>query len=166
MAAKRKYKELVSEQKGPVLANLHGPQPRGNLQYGAIPLTVLREVFVIYDPGAVSSWVAGLEARLKANRHLTIDIFLQALKNLKGKSPDALSAGTIAYECRDKLGAVSTKNEDVLAIAKGLSILVSDLVGVEGDKIIVNASPERVAAAVATQLDHLHADDSNSAALS
>lgn len=54
------------------------------------------------------------------------------------------------------LGAVSIKNDDVIAVARGLSILVPDLVGVEGDKVIVNASPERVAAAVRTQLEQLH----------
>ena len=79
------------------------------MQCGAIPLTTFREVFAIYDPMAVSSWVEGMEERLKASRTLTIDIFLTALKNLKGKIPDALSASTIAYECRDKLGAVSIK---------------------------------------------------------
>jgi hypothetical protein len=129
------------------------------VQYGAIPLTTLREVFAIFDPAAVSAWVNGLEGRLKASRSLTIDVFLKALTNLKGKIPDALSAGTIAYECRDKLGAVSTKNDDVIAVARGLSILVPDLVGVEGDKIIVNASPERVAAAVSAQLEQLHTTD-------
>lgn len=125
------------------------------VQYGAIPLTVLDELFKIYVPAAVSAWVKDLEKRLKASRALTIDIFLQALRNLKGKIPDALSASTIAYECRDRLGAVSIKNDDVIAVARGLSILVPDLVGVEGDKVIVNASPDRVAAAVATQLEQL-----------
>ena len=126
------------------------------VQYGAIPLTTFREIFAIYDPSAVSAWVKGMEARLKASRTLTIDVFLKALKNLKGKIPDALSASTIAYECRDKLGAVSIKNDDVIAVARGLAILVPDLVGVEGDKIIVNASPDRVAAAVQAQLEQLH----------
>lgn len=129
------------------------------VEYGAIPLPTFREIFEIYDPKAVSAWVAGLEARLKSSRSLTIDIFLNALTNLKGKIPDVLSASTIAYEVRDKLGAKSVKNEDVIAVARGLSILVPDLVGVDGDKIIVNASPQRVAAAVATQLDQLHEPD-------
>jgi hypothetical protein len=126
------------------------------VQYGAIPLTTFREIFEIHDPMAVSAWVTGLEGRLKSSRSLTIDVFLKALANLKGKIPDALSASTIAYECRDKLGAVSVKNDDVISVARGLSILVPDLVGVEGDKIIVNASPERVGAAVASQLEQLH----------
>lgn len=129
------------------------------VQYGAIPLTTLREVFGHYDPDTVAAWVKSLEGRLKASRILTIDVFLKALANLKGKIPDALSAGTIAYECRDKLGAVSIRDEEVIAVARGLSILVPDLIGVEGDKIIVNASPERVGAAVATQLEQLHAAD-------
>jgi hypothetical protein len=130
-------------------------------QYGAIPLTTLREIFALYDPATVSAWIKALEGRLKASRVLTIDIFLKALANLKGKIPDALSAGTIAYECRDKLGAISIKNDDVISVARGLAILVPDLIGVEGDKIIVNASPERVGAAVATQLEQLHVSEAS-----
>jgi hypothetical protein len=37
-----------------------------------------------------------------------------------------------------------------------LSILIPDLVGVDSDRIIVNASAEKVAAAVAAQLEKLH----------
>jgi hypothetical protein len=37
-----------------------------------------------------------------------------------------------------------------------LQIIVPDLVGVEGDKIIVNASSERVAVAVGAQVEKLH----------
>jgi hypothetical protein len=44
----------------------------------------------------------------------------------------------------------------VVAIAVGLSIAVPDLIGVEGDNIIVNASAERVAEAVRRQLGELH----------
>jgi hypothetical protein len=146
----------AQQQVTPITAKDLGVLLEYTVQYGAIPLTVMEEMFQIYDPQAVAGWVKGLEDRLKASRPLTIDIFLKALGNLKGKIPDALSASTIAYECRDKLGAVTVKNEDVIALAKGLSILVPDLVGVEGDKIVVNASPDRVAAAVHTQLDHLH----------
>lgn len=41
---------------------------------------------------------------------------------------------------------------------RGLSILVPDLVGIdESERIIVNASAERVAAAVGAQLEKLHA---------
>ena len=85
-----------------------------------------------------------------------ITVFLKALELLKGKIPDALAASTIAYECREKLGAKSVKNADVVAIALGLSIAVPDGVS---DNIIVNASPDRVAEAVKTQLEQL--EDSN-----
>jgi hypothetical protein len=118
------------------------------VQYGALPLPTLREMFYKYDPDDVSEWVKSLERKLKTSRQLTITIFLKALELLKGKIPDALAASTIAYECREKLGAKSVKNADVVAIAAGLSIAVPDLIGVEGDNIIVNASPDRVAEAV------------------
>jgi hypothetical protein len=129
------------------------------VEYGAIPLSKLREVFVLHNPSAVSDWVDELEGWLKDQRHLTIDIFLRALGNLKGKVPDVLDASLIAYECREKLGAVAVTNEEVIAVAKGLSILVPDLVGVDKDKIVVNASPERVAAAVNAQFERLQSDE-------
>lgn len=67
-----------------------------------------------------------------------------------------MPAGTLALECRRGLNAVSVTDEHVLALAKGLAILIPDLVGVDNDKIVVNASAERVAAAVESQLEKLH----------
>jgi len=124
--------------------------------HGAIPLTKLREVLQLYDPEGVTQWVDSLETWIKKSRSLTIDIFLKALEKLKGKVPDVLSASTIAFACREQLKAHKVKNEDVIAVAKGLSILVPELVGIDGDKIVVNASSARVAAAVAAQLEKLH----------
>ena len=126
------------------------------VEYGAIPVTKFREVLQIYNPQAVSSWVDALEGELKASRVLTIDVFLQALTELKGKVPDALAASMIAYTCRDRLGVVRVRDEDVIALARGLQIIVPDLVGISEDKIIVNASATRVAAAVEAQLERLH----------
>ena len=126
------------------------------VEHGAIPVTKLRELFTIYDPDEVTKWVASLEGWLTEKRPLRIDLFLKALEHLKGKIPDALPAETVALICREQLGAISTKGLDVIAIATGLSILIPDIVGVDGDKIVVNASASRVAAAVASQLEKLH----------
>jgi hypothetical protein len=128
------------------------------VEHGAIPLTKLREIFQLYDPEKVTEWVDGLEKWLKKSRQLTIDVFLKALDKLKGKVPDVLSASTLAFACRDFVKVASVKQEDVIAVARGLSILVPDLVGIDGDKIVVNASAERVAAAVEAQLEKLHSD--------
>ena len=129
------------------------------MEYGAIPLPKFREIFQFSDPEDVSRWVQDLKTWLTEKRPLTIDIFLKALENLKGKVPDVLPAAMIALECRDKLKAVTVLAPDVIAVAKGLSILIPDLVGVEDDKIVVNASAARVAAAVASQLELLHNAD-------
>lgn len=129
------------------------------VEYGAIPLTKLREVFELTNPKAVSEWVANLEDHLKAVRPLTIDIFLSALEHLKGQIPDALAASHLASVSRSEFKAFTVKEEDVLALARGLEILVPDLVGVQGEKIVVNASAARVRAAVAAQLDDIQALD-------
>jgi hypothetical protein len=43
------------------------------VEFGAIPVTKLREVLQIYDPDEVETWVTDLEAWMKAQRPLTID---------------------------------------------------------------------------------------------
>lgn len=131
------------------------------VEYGAIPLTEFQEVFDLYDPSHVSSWVADLERRLKDSRSLTYDIFMSALDNLSGKIPDKLQAATIAYECRENLGAAAVKDVDIHAIAHGLSVLVPNLVGIQGDDIIVNVSAEKLRDAVAKQLEQFRTDVSD-----
>jgi len=129
------------------------------VEYGAIPITKLREMFYLYDPVKVEKWVTDLESWLKTKRPLTIDIFLKALEHLKGQIPDVLPAGTVALVCRQNLKAISVKDEDVIALVNGLAILIPDLVGIDGDKIVINASSARVAAAVEAQLEKLHDTD-------
>ena len=77
---------------------------------------------------------------------------------MKGNVPDAISAGMFVYICKTELQKIVT-NTDVLALAKGLEILIPDIIGVENDKIIVNASVQRVAAAIKSQLETLHNDE-------
>ncbi|MFZ3482243.1 ATP-binding protein [Sphingomonas sp. 3-13AW] len=127
--------------------------------YGAIPLDALEAVFRLHDPNDVSKWVTDLENGLKSKRKLTIDIFLKALNELRGKVPDALQASLVSYTCRTQLGVATVRDEDVIRLVRGLQILVPDLVGLDdSERIIVNASADRVAAAVAKQLDNLHAE--------
>ena len=142
----------------PITASDLGRLLEYTVEYGAIPLPELQAMFGLHQPDDVSAWVNGLGDRLKANRALTIDVFLRALENLKGKVPDVLPAGLISYECRERLGVSTVTDADVVAVAQGLSILVPDLVGVSEDKIVVNASAARVAAAVEAQLAHLRDD--------
>lgn len=127
--------------------------------YGAVPLDTLEGVFKLHDPQAVSAWVNGLETSLKSKRKLTINLFLKALNELRGKVPDALQASLVSFTCRTQLGVPTVRDEDVIRLVRGLQILVPDLVGLDdNERIIINASAERVAAAVAAQLDNLHAD--------
>lgn len=140
----------------PMMASDLGRLLEYTVAHGAIPVTKLREIFELYDPAKVSAWVSNLQTWLQTKRPLTLDIFLNALESLKGQVPDVLPAGTLAFACRTTLKAVSVTADDVIALARGLSILIPDLVGIDNDKIFVNASADRVAAAVAAQLEKLH----------
>ena len=128
------------------------------VQFGAIDLRTLRDVFELFRPDEVSDWVRNLGSKLQENRILTLDVFLTALEHMKGDVPEAIPAETFAYICKIKQQIVITSTA-VLSLAKGLEILVPDLIGVENDKIVVNASVERIKAAIEKQLDDLHDDE-------
>jgi hypothetical protein len=128
------------------------------VEFGAIPLTKFQEVFSLYDHASVTRWVDELGTWLKKQRPITIDIFIKALAQLKGKIPDVLSADTIAFQCRETLGAAKVQAQDVVMLARGLSILVPDLVGVEDDKVVINANAQHVADAIRVQLENLQSD--------
>jgi hypothetical protein len=123
---------------------------------GAIPLTTLRDLFSFQDPQRVTDWVDSLEEKTKSERVLTIDIFIQALDSVSGQVPDVLSAGTISMICRNQLGASSVDANAVKTLVQGLSILVPDLIALEGDNLVVNVSANRLASAIELQLDNLH----------
>jgi len=121
--------------------------------HGAIPLTVLRQMFEFSDPSKVSEWVNTLEERIKSERKLTISLFISALEKLKGKAPDVLAAATISYICREEFGAHSVDATAVKTLVQGLSILVPDLIGLEGENLVVNVSASRLAMAIQAQLE-------------
>jgi hypothetical protein len=143
----------------PITARDLGRLLEYTVEHGAIPFTKLRDIFALYSPNAVTKWVDALEAWLKSKRPLTLDIFIKALEHLKGKVPDVLSASMVALICREQFKKKTVVDTDVIALVKGLSILIPDLVGIDNDKIIVNASSEKVAEAVRSQLEKLHSDD-------
>ncbi len=131
-------------------------------RYGAIAFQKFRKAFEHFDPCQVSEWVSQLEEEMRTSRVFTIDVFIEALKELRGKVPDTLSASLIAYTCRESLGAVSVQDKDVIALVTGLQIIVPHLVKLSSnDKVIVNASPSSVANAIRTQLDKLQPDETD-----
>lgn len=145
----------------PITAKDLGKLLEYTVEHGAIPITTFREIFEYFDPQEVSVWVEDLADRMIASRKLTIDVFVNALAELKGKVPDALSASLVAYTCRETLGVIEVEEPDVISLAKGLQVIVPDLVGVDDDKIVVNASAAHVAAAVRSQLEKLHGNDND-----
>ncbi|MEM6385509.1 MAG: ATP-binding protein [Pseudomonadota bacterium] len=150
------------EQQGvtPIKASDLGRLLEFTVKHGAIPLDRLEGLFKLHDPDKVTEWIDALQDELTSSRKLTLDVFLKALEQLRGKVPDVLDAGTISFTCRETLNAKSVTDSDVLNLVRGVSILVPDLVGLtEDQKIVVNAAPNRVADAVKSQLEELHGQD-------
>lgn len=140
----------------PIRASDLGMLLKYTVEYGAIPLTKLQELFGLYSPDEVADWVKILEQELKAKRKLTVDVFIKALERLKGKVPEALPASMITLEVREGLGVMGVRDIDVINLARGLAVLIPDLIGVDRtDRIIINASASHVASAIQVQLEKL-----------
>lgn len=128
------------------------------VEFGAIGLDKLEEVFKLDSVIDVSSWIDRLRGELISSRQFTLDKFLQSLKLLKGKVPDLLHPQLIQLTCRNELELPTVKEGEIEAMVRGLAIVVPDLIGFDDStrKIVVNASAERVAEAVQVQLERLH----------
>ena len=128
------------------------------VEFGAISLDKLEEVFQLEHSKEVSPWIDRLRKDLASSRQFTIDKFLKSLELLKGKVPDLLHPQLIQITCRNELGLPTVKESEIEAMVRGLAIAVPDLIGFDDStrKIVVNASAERVAEAVRVQLDALH----------
>ena len=131
------------------------------VEFGAIALDKLEEVFRLDSSYAVSRWIDRLRDEVASRRQFTLDKFLQSLDLLKGKVPDLLHPQLIQLTCRNELNLPTVKESEIEAMVRGLSIAVPDLIGFDDStrKIVVNAGAERVAEAVRVQLERLHSQD-------
>jgi hypothetical protein len=123
-------------------------------EYGAIPLTKLKELFDHYTPKGVSDWVTDLQVWMKEQRRLTLADLIQTLGTLEEGFPDTVSVSVLADRCRTVAKRKVTE-ADVRRVLTGLQILVPDLIQVENDKVVINAHPTKLAEAITTQLQRI-----------
>ena len=121
-------------------------------EYGAIPLTKIRELLYLTSPDSVSDWVKGIEGWLKAKRKLTFADFIGTLKTLEEDFPDMVSVSVLADRCRQFTENQNVTVQDIRKLVTGLQILVPDLLQIEDDKVIINSHPNMLADAINSQL--------------
>jgi tRNA A-37 threonylcarbamoyl transferase component Bud32 len=124
-------------------------------EFGAIPLTKVREVFKYSNPNEVAAWVTSLESWLKKQRVLTLEVFVRALQRVEQDIPDTLSAALLADYCRKIAKSKDITEFKVLELARGLQILVPDLVRVEQKGVVISAHPDKLVKAISAQLEQL-----------
>jgi hypothetical protein len=131
-------------------------------EYGAIPLTKIRELFDLTTPADVTTWVKGLEAWLKDKRRLTFADLIGTLATLEEGFPDMVSVSVLADRCRKFTGNQNVAVPDIRKLVTGLQILVPDLLQIDDDKVVINTHPNMLADAINSQLQkfkNLNADD-------
>jgi hypothetical protein len=122
-------------------------------EYGAIPLTKLREIFNKTSPDDVAEWVNSLENWLQGQRNLTLSDLVATFETLEIGFPDVVSVSVLADRCRQVAKKPSIKETDVRRVLVGLQIIVPDLIQVDGDKVAVTVHPNKLAEAIQKQLN-------------
>jgi len=69
--------------------------------------------------------------------------------------PDTLSAGVLALKCREASGKPDITLNHILDLCRGLQILVPDLIRVENKDVVISAPPDKIASAIALQLEKI-----------
>jgi hypothetical protein len=147
--------ECEQEQITPIRARDLGKLLQIAAEYGAIPLTRLKELFKFYTPDSVSVWVNDLAESVKASATLTLDLFIASIKAVDKDIPDVLSSGLVADKCRSISGNKQLTEFQVLGVARGLQILIPDLIRVEGKQLYISAHPEKLAENINLQLQRM-----------
>lgn len=124
-------------------------------EHGVLPLTKMEELFEFRDPDKVADWVGSLNEWLERQQGVSVGEFIDGLNGIERDIPDAVHASLISEKIRANTGRQITKT-DVIALVRGLAILIPQLLRVEGENIIVSAHPDVLADSIAQQLKAIH----------
>lgn len=117
---------------------------------GPIDLKAFREVFALYDPAEVASWVDKFMEATKSKSSFSLPQFLEAIAAI-GYDGNALSTAVIADRIRQKFGGKPTRAE-VRQLAAGLSVLVPHLIQVgQADMVYLSTTPTKLRDAIVNQ---------------
>jgi hypothetical protein len=126
-------------------------------EFGAIPLTKLREMFKSTTPDDVAKWIDKLGPWLKQNRKISLSDLVNTFQTLEEGFPDVVSASVIADRCRKVTGNKNITASDVKRLIAGLQIVVPDLIQIDGEQVAVTAHPNKLTDAISSQLQKLKA---------
>jgi len=121
---------------------------------GPFDLNEFRSVFSHHDPEEVHDWVESFCARTKVKERIPLDVFLSALDTLSARiGPNVITTSVIALT----IGQMPQVNHhptepQVRRLVAGLSVLVPDLVQLNGDKVFVSTSPSKLREAILAQV--------------
>lgn len=115
---------------------------------GPLDLVAFRRVLEATGPDDVEAAVATMIDKATKATHVNLPEVLDAIEKLD--TVDALTSATIAKTIRDHRGGDARRpsSSDITRMLGGLSLLVPEALNVEGENILLGASPARLAEAV------------------
>jgi len=130
--------------------------------YGPLNLSMLEEVFAIYDPAEVEEWIERLKTRLSQEQHFDIGQLVKTLESLKAhEHRDVLTSSVIAKEYRDLTDKTDwPSTEDVTMVLQGLSAMVPRSVSVDpaSEKVFLFTKPAQIMSELSRQAQALPKD--------
>lgn len=120
---------------------------------GQLDFVKFEEIFQLYDPQAVHDWVQSFVKQLQSSKVFGLDNFLNTIAELEWQGPDPLNVSVIAKEGRRTSGMKETPTRtDVKKLVEGLQQVVPALIRLNGDEVILNASPQTLRDAIMHQI--------------
>jgi hypothetical protein len=127
--------------------------------YGPLNLSVLEEVFTIYEPAKVEEWVEKLKSSLKSQQHFDLGQLIQTLESLKAhEHRDVLTSSVIAKQYRDLRGKTDWPSaDDVTMVLQGLSAMVPRSVSIDpgSEKVFLFTKPDLIMTELSRQAQGL-----------
>jgi hypothetical protein len=123
---------------------------------GTMDFPGFRMLFELYDPDAISEWVAEYVTRAQKKRHISVGDLLEAFDDIGFNGPDTIDTNVVADRIRKKRKDKLYPNElAVRSVVNGLEILLPSIVRTSGKDIYLSAAPSSIRTALIEQLQRL-----------
>lgn len=120
---------------------------------GPLDLVGFRTVFELADPDEVQAWVTALVRERQKGKRVPLDVFLSALSKIGYRNPNSVTTSVIADRISQLPGVTWYPPEaEVRNLVAGLSVLVPELIQIQGEQVYLTTTPQKLRDAIKNQI--------------
>jgi hypothetical protein len=117
---------------------------------GPLDLREFHNIFALYDPDEVHSWVEQFSDRAKQLKVVPLGMLFDVLAEIGYAGPDPLTTSVIADRIR--MHGYEANRLDIRRVVSGLEVLVPSLIQSLGDDVFLATTPQRLREAIINQI--------------